>query len=111
MAEDPVYATWRYLKQHVNGVIETEVDSIQLVGTKEHPLVTAGLIPRRLVEVFRTTPEKTKQVRRGTTSKARVLTSEELSREIRESDAKGRRYMLNGWKEKGPDSRKRSRKR
>ena len=83
--------------------MEAEVDSLQLVGTKEHPLVAAGLIPRRLVEVFRTPTEKTKQVRRGTTSKARVLTSEELSKEIRESDAK--RKMLYAQREESKRAR------
>ena len=56
----------------------------------EHPLLKAGLIPKRLVDVFTTTPEKQTglRTRRGTTTKARVLTSDAISNEIREGDTK-----------------------
>lgn len=74
-ANDPVYSTWRCLEQQVNGV-EIQEDSILLYEANEHPIVAAGLIPRRLADVFRSPPKKKKQMRRGTTSKARVLASE-----------------------------------
>ena len=86
---DAVYATWRFLKTRVDGqqakpliVAPTPVD--------EHPLLKAGLIPKRLVDVFTTPPEEQTglRARRGATTKARVLTSDEISNEIREGDTK-----------------------
>ena len=54
---DAVYATWRFLKTRVDGqqakpliVAPTPVD--------KHPLLKAGIIPKRLVDVFTTPPEK-----------------------------------------------------
>ena len=78
---------WRFLKTRVDGqqakpliVAPTPVD--------EHPLLKAGLIPKRLVDVFTTPPEKQTglRMRRGATTKARVLTSDATSNEIREGD-------------------------
>ena len=86
---DSVYATWRFLKTPVDGqqakpliVAPTPVD--------EHPLLKAGLIPKRLVDVFTTPPEKQTglRARRGATTKSRVLTSDEISNETREGDTK-----------------------
>ena len=55
---------------------------------EDHPLVKAGLIPKLIVDVFYTPPEKGMQMRRSVTTKARVLTCEELSDEIGEHDRK-----------------------
>ena len=54
----------------------------------DHPLLKAGLIPKRLVDVFQTPPEKGAHLRRGTTTTARVLTSEEISNAFRDRDRK-----------------------
>ena len=84
---DAVYATWRFLKTPVDGqqakpliVAPTPVD--------EHLLLKAGLIPKRLVDVFTTPPEKQTglRARRGAMTKSRVLTSDEISNETREGD-------------------------
>ena len=54
---DPVYSTWAYLRAQVKGAA-----SPPLMG--DHPLVKAGVIPRRLVDVFHVPPEKEPALRR-----------------------------------------------
>ena len=80
--KDPVYATWRYLKQQVEGC------QPQPLQHADHPLLKAGLIPKRLVDVFHTPPEKGTHLRRGATTTARVLTSDEISNAFRDRDRK-----------------------
>ena len=83
---DPVYSTWRYLKHQVDPS-NTERSSLPSLEDEENPLVVSGLIPRRLVDVMRTPISTEKQARRRV-AKAQVITSEELSAEIREKDNK-----------------------
>ena len=86
--KDPVYSTWRYLREQANGKKGTRLEE-NTTTVEEHPLYKAGLIPRRLVEVFQTPPESASIPRRGRgTTKARVLTSQELSDSIKQHDLK-----------------------
>ena len=84
--KDPVYATWVYLKHQLEGKPQPLANDD--TPREDHPLQKAGLIPKRLVDVFYTPPEKGTQLRRSATPKARVLTCKELSNEIRERDQK-----------------------
>ena len=75
--KDPVYATWVYLKHQLEAKPQPLAnDETQ---REDHPLLKAGLIPKRLVDVFYMPPKKGTQMRRSATTKARVLTCEELS--------------------------------
>ena len=85
--DDPVYSTWKYLKRQTDGQ-QGELPTIPGQEDDEHPLLKAGLIPKRLADVFRTPPENEKPTRRGATTEARVLTGEEISSEIRQRDEK-----------------------
>ena len=84
--KDPVYATWVYLKHQLEG--KTQPLANDDTPREDHPLLKAGLIHKRLVDVFYKPPEKRTQIRRSAITKARVLTCEELSNEIRERDQK-----------------------
>ena len=79
--KDPVYSTWLYLRQQVQGI---KSDALPV---DDHPLVKSGLIPRRLMDVFHVPPGKEPGLRRGA-RKARVLTSQEIADEFRENDKK-----------------------
>ena len=59
-----------------------------LPPTADQPLLKAKLIPKRLVNAFQTPPEKSTHLRRGTTTTARVLTSEEIYNAFRDRDRK-----------------------
>ena len=83
----PVYSTWKYLKRQTDGQ-QGELPTIPGQEDDEHPLLKAGLIPKRLADVFRTPPENEKPTRRGATTEARVLTGEEISSEIQQRDEK-----------------------
>ena len=86
--KDPVYSTWRYLREQANGKKESKLKE-NTTRVEEHPLYKAGLIPRRLVEVFQTPPESASIPRRGRgTTKAGVLTSQEISDSIKQHDLK-----------------------
>ena len=84
--KDPVYATWVYLKHQLEG--NPQLLAVDDTLREDHPLLKAGLIPKRLVDVFKMPPEKGTHMRRSATTKTRVLTCEELSNEIRERDQK-----------------------
>ena len=79
--KDPVYMTWRYLREQVQGKVTPALTPI----VDDHPLVLAGLIPKRLADMFPSPPEKTHTGRISRT-KAIVLTSEEISKGIRERE-------------------------
>ena len=78
---DPVYMTWRYLREKVQGKGTPAVTPI----VDDHPLVLAGLIPKRLADICPSPPEK-KHTRRISRLKAIVLTSEDISNGIRERE-------------------------
>ena len=77
---DPVYATWRYLRDQVIGTRTPELPTLV-----EHPLVKSGLIPKRLAQVFQIPPEK-KKYTRVSRGDAIILTSEEISHQITERE-------------------------
>jgi hypothetical protein len=69
------------------------------VSVTDHPLVKAGLIPDDLVNVLVVPPIPTKSTKREA-GKARVLTSEEVQREIEE---KKKNYF---WNRRSNESKK-----
>lgn len=83
---DPVFATWKFLKHQVQGGEGDCSDPI----IKEHPLVNAGLIPKRLADIFRKPPDNEKLPRLGR-RKALVLTSEEIRKEFEDKENKKRK--------------------
>ena len=73
--------TWRYLREQVQGKETPALTPI----VDDHPLVLAGLIPKRLADIFPSPPEK-KHTGRLSRLKAIVLTSEEISNGIRKRE-------------------------
>ena len=76
--DDLLYSAWMYLKRQTDGQL-TELTSIKGQEDDDHLLSKAGLIPKRLAEVFRNSPDKEKPMRHSATTGARVLTGEEIS--------------------------------
>ena len=87
---DPVFTAWRNLKRNID--IEKKPIEAKVQPTTsqpdDHPLVRAGLIPRRLSDILLTPPEKSMRAVRINSVKARVLTSDEISAEIKAKDNK-----------------------
>ena len=88
---DPVYNTWRYLKDQVDGQT-TPRPLLPNTLTDDHPLVSSGLVPKRLASVFLTPGSKEKGTRRNV-PKAKVITSQEIADEIREKDLSKKRKL------------------
>ena len=85
--KDLVYKTWHYLRDQVKGNDDSNIP-LPSKEVENHPLVISGLIPRRLVDVFPIPQNNKKEQTRRRSIKARVLTSAELSEEIREKHLK-----------------------
>ena len=82
-----MYAKSLYLKQELEGKPQplSNVDTPR----EDHPLLKDVTMPKRIADVFYAPPVKGTQImRRSDTSKARVLTCEELPNEISERDQK-----------------------
>ena len=81
--DDPVYTTWRNLKEHVSGQPQPE-------PTQENPLVRAGVISKQLQDIFPSPTHESKHQKKDTVrikhSGARVLTSQEISDQILAQD-------------------------
>ena len=62
--DDPVYITWRYLKQKVEQKNDSEPLASSHIGIdspqRENPLVRAGLIPQDLANILTPIPKPTK---------------------------------------------------
>ena len=81
--KDPVYATWSNLTHQVKAQAQAHQPEL------EHPLVKAGIIPKRLGDIFPSPESNAKASRkpiRLKANRARVLTSMEISNEVFEKD-------------------------
>ena len=84
---DPVFSTWKYLKQQVCGQVECNI-----IPSEEHPLVTSGLIPKRLADVFQIPPQPCEEDRTRLGRKhAIVPTSEEIRSAFHEKEEQKRK--------------------
>ena len=91
---DPVYTTWKYLKTtKENPSVLPNLTSAVNPAPISNLLVKTGVIPQSLVDIFPEAPgAKPRPVRLGrkATVKARVLTSEEIIKEMHEHETKKR---------------------
>ena len=88
---DPVFTAWRNLKQHIDTEKKPEEAKVQPTTSQpdDHPLVRAGLIPRRLGDILLTPSENSmRTAARINYVKARVFTSDEISAEIKAKENK-----------------------
>lgn len=97
-SEDPVYITWSILKRKVEQL--------------QSPLIKAGIISPRLAEVLVSPPDPAchvMRIGRKKTAKARVLTSKEISNEIREHERK--KKLAQEEKKKRVETREKNKRR
>ena len=88
--DDPVYMTWTYLRKTTNAYATKDVVQLPSFKNERNPLVDAGLIPQGLANILVTPPENTGRVIRRKSAKARVLTCDDLTNEIREKEEEKR---------------------
>ena len=88
--DDPVYMTWTYLRKTTNADATKDVVQLPSFKIERNPLVDAGLIPQGLANILVTPPENTGRIIRRKSAKARVLTCDDLTNEIREKEEEKR---------------------
>ena len=101
-SNDPVYATWAYLRGQLGGPYLSL--PLQEKENGNNPLVKAGIIPQRLADVFHAPPEKMERIPTSITKQARVLTSSEIVKEIKSREAKKRKADLKREENKKADA-------